>query len=112
MKYIFKTDPLHAGGNYTAGTSPSGPYIAEVMAVGDPSKNNRVAVKIVGQDNTIDKDNPSTWIDVTIALPHYGSVPHTTGMSSRSKGEHDGGTSYGLTISEPDVGTNCLVVFA
>jgi len=111
-KYIFRTDPKMAGSNYRAGELPAGPYIAEVMAIGDPTKNNRVAVSIIDQDNSVSKDDPATWIDVTIALPHYGAVPHTTGRSSRSKDEHDGGTSYGLTISEPDVGTNCLVTFA
>lgn len=111
-RYVFKTDPQQAGGAYRAGDLPAGPYLAEVMAVGDPSKNNRVAVALLDQGNAITRNDPSTWIDVTIALPHYGVTSYRSGGSGRSKEEHDAGTSYGMTISEPDVGTNCLVTFA
>jgi len=111
-RYVFKTDPQQAGGAYRAGELPAGPYIAEVMAVGDPSKNNRVAVALLDQGNAINRNDPSTWIDVTIALPHYGVTSYRSGTSGRSKEEHDAGSSYGMTISEPDIGTNCLVTFA
>jgi hypothetical protein len=111
-KFVFRTDPQQAGSAYRAGELPAGPYIAEIMAVGDPTKNNRVAVALLDQANAISKEDPSTWIDVTIALPHYGITPYQSGNSGRSKEQFDAGTSYGLTISEPDIGTNCLVVFA
>ena len=110
MIRFLRTDPTFAGGNYKPGELPGGPYLAVVKAVGDPTKNNRVSVAFA--KDTKDGDDPTSWMDVTIALPSYGLTPFRSGSSSRSKEPHDGGTSYGLHVPEPDVGTYCLVSFA
>jgi len=111
-KVINKTDPTRTGVQFSQANLPAGPYIAEVKSTGDPMKNNRVAVVLLDNFDQSTNDDPTQWIDVSIALPHYGIVPHTTNTSSRTIEAHDGGSSYGLTIPEPDVGTRCLVVFA
>jgi uncharacterized protein YdaT len=111
-KVINRTDPLRTGKGFTQANLPAGPYIAEVKSVGDPMKNNRVSVALLDTSDQSTNDNPTQWIDVTIALPHYGITPHTTKFNSRSIDEYEGGNSYGMTIPEPDVGTKCLVVFA
>jgi len=111
-KVINQTDPLRTGQGFTQATLPGGPYIAEVKSVGDPMKNNRVSVALLDTSDHTSNDDPTHWIDVGIALPHYGITPHSTKGSSRSVEEYDGGSSYGITIPEPDIGTRCLVVFA
>ena len=105
-----RTDPSLAGSNYKPGELPGGPYLAVVKAIGDPSRNNRVSVALAKDGK--EQNNPEQWIDVTIALPSYGLTPFRSGTSSRSKDPHDGGTSYGIHVPEPDVGTYCLVSFA
>ena len=111
-KVINKTDPLRTGQGFTQANLPGGPFIAEVKSVGDPMKNNRVSVALLDTSDNISNTDPTQWIDVGIALPHYGITPHTTKNSSRTIDEYDGGSAYGITIPEPDIGTRCLVVFA
>jgi len=108
---VYKTDKTRTGKQYGP-TDQAGPFVAEIKAVGDPTKNNRVSVALIDATSNTSIDNPNTWLDVTIALPHYGNTPYTTGSNTRSKETWDGSSSYGITISAPDVGTNCLVVFA
>ena len=105
-----RTDPSLAGSNYKPGELPGGPYLAIVKAVGDPTRNNRVSVALARDGKNL--DNKETWIDVTIALPSYGITSFQSGTSRRSKDPHDGGTSYGVHVPEPDIGTYCLVTFA
>jgi hypothetical protein len=111
-KVINRTDPTRTGQGFTQANLPAGPYIAEVKSVGDPMKNNRVSVALLDVSDQTTNNDPTQWIDVTIALPHYGITPHTTNTSSRSVEEYDGGSAYGITIPEPDVGSKCLVMFA
>ena len=111
-KIINKTDPLRTGEAFTQGNLPGGPYIAEVKSVGDPTKNNRISVALLDASSLSSNDDHTKWIDVTIALPYYGATPYTTATNSRSLDTYDAGTSYGITIPEPDIGTKCLVVFA
>ena len=105
-----RTDPSLAGSNYKPGELPGGPYLAIVQAVGDPTRNNRVSVALARDGKKL--DNKETWIDVTIALPSYGITSFQSGTSRRSKDPYDGGTSYGVHVPEPDIGTYCLVSFA
>jgi hypothetical protein len=106
------TDPLRTGEAFTQGNLPGGPYIAEVKSVGDPTKNNRISVALLDTSSLSSNDDHTKWIDVTIALPYYGATPYATATNSRSQDVYDAGTSYGITIPEPDIGTKCLVVFA
>lgn len=106
-----KTDANVTGARFTQATLPYGPYMAEVKSIGDPTKNNKVKVALL-DSSMVDKNDPAFWIDVTITTPHYGMTPHSTRHTSRSLMLHDSGSSYGLTVPEPDIGTQCLVAFA
>ena len=110
-KPIYKTDKSRTGQQYGP-TDQAGPFIAQIKSVGDPTKNNRVSVALLNVSSNPLVDDPSTWIDVSIALPHYGTTPYSIGSSKRTKEPYDGSSSYGITVPQPDVGTTCLVVFA
>lgn len=89
----------------------SGPFVAEVMSVYDPTRMGRIRVWIESFSDPDYKDNEQTWFTARYMTPFYGVTEHAL-LNAPEPNIEENGHAYGMWFTGVDVGTKVLVVFA